>query len=261
MARDVWEASAHGEPEGQGASALVPAAALPRVADILTESLNAMSADWKGYFLVGLGYTLATIPLIVAAVLGVYAGMLPGLLAAGATQDATAAIIGFAVGLSAAGAFLLAILVVVSGPLTAGLYRAMAANLDDGAPLTLGGSFSSLFRDLGRIVPVVVAQLALTLSAAMFCYFPGLVVAAALHFALPAVVLSRVGPVDALRASARLFRQHPGWGVGAWGVGFLILLVSSNIPFVGNAFGTPLYVGYQLRLFRRAFGVGATTPA
>jgi uncharacterized membrane protein len=254
MAGDVWESTEHGrgafDPE-----APVAAAELPRVGEVLTESLNALTSDLKGHFLAGLGFTLAMVPLAIAAAIGLYLSLIPGILYAAATDEPAMGIVGMFMGFSVGMTGILVLVVGVSGPLTASLYRALWANLVDGTPLTIGSAFSTMFHDIGRVFTLVALQMVLTLAGALFCYVPALGVAAALHMALPSLVVSGLGPIAAMRASARVFRAHPGWAFGTWALGFAILLVASNIPLVGNALGMPLYATYQLRLYRRVFAV------
>ena len=238
------------DPAASPAMWFTPVGDLPSPMAVLTETLNGLSSSWSGYLWAGLGYTLATLPLVVFGVVAIYLSVLPGILLGATGTDEGVTLISIFGGLFFGVALFVAVLAVASGPLNASLYRAVYAHVAEGSPLTFGAAYTTWTTDLGKVVAVTALQLLATLIAAMFCYFPALIVAAALHLALPAVVFRGVGSMDALRGSILFFRKNPLHHAKVWGVGVLMLLVAANIPFIGGVLAMPMYAAYQARYFR-----------
>jgi uncharacterized membrane protein len=150
----------------------------------------------------------------------------------------------------------LLITMVTMAPLTAGLYRAVWAYKLDQEPLGLGSALSRMSEDLGSVLLLGVLNL-LAAIVGMSCCYVGLFVPAVLFdLALPAIVVHRMGAIEAMRFSASHVTRNPAWHVGYWGIGFVVSLVAGYVPIVGGPIGVTILAAYQLETYRALFGDG-----
>ncbi|MCP4502259.1 MAG: hypothetical protein GY822_20065 [Deltaproteobacteria bacterium] len=82
-----------------------------------------------------------------------------------------------------------------------------------------------------------------------FMFISGFFLAMALTFALPACVIGKKGPIDAITYALKHTRRHPAWRVRlALGL-FVILVGASSIPFLGQLVGPPFATLLLLRAY------------
>ena len=185
-----------------------------------------------------------------------FAAMMPGL----AKNDILQAYEGLAVVLVIA----IPVLTIVTTPLQAGIFRAVWGHLDRGEELSFGATFSAATSDLGGTYALALLTFVLTFVGLLCFYLPGLLAGLAVDFALPALVVHQLSAVESIKRSALHVRDHFVWHLGFWAIGFLILMVASQVPIVGTAVGIPLYAAYKLRGYRVLWpndGSGASPDA
>ncbi len=99
------------------------------------------------------------------------------------------------------------------------------------------------FRNLGKVAMFVLISGAISLAAAMACYFPAILVSVAFMFAVPAMVDRDLGAVDALKASWELAKPRFVELLVLVFIYFMLIMVLSYVPIVGPFLGTLAYVG------------------
>ena len=156
-------------------------------------------------------------------------GALMGGLIGGALGDGTGAAAGGIAGL-VLGALLFAAVMATLWFLSSSMVVVMARDALGGREPRLGDALAAV---VGRFGALLVASLLVTAIVAValcFLVIPGLVAMVLLMFTLPAVLLDGLGPVDAMRWSVAIVRQHVGPVVG--------LVVGCLLVFVGVAIVT-----------------------
>ena len=254
MAEDVWKAGADGDRMGGGAP---PGAvgSLPKVFDLLNLCINDLRQNFAGYLLAGLGLLVVILPMVILVYVGIFAAIVPGIVVGQTTgNDDLGGLV--TVGGVFLGVFVMIfVMMVVMAPINGSLYRNVLASLRGEQPLGFGACFSRMFEDVGKVVLLMLIQGALTLVGVLLCYVPGLLVAMFLNFALPAVIVHKLGPMDAIGLSVRHVKANLSWHLGFWALGLAMMMISSNVPIVGLV-GIPMYAAYQLRAYRQVFGDG-----
>lgn len=221
---------------------------LPAATDLAREAFEDLTNNFVPFLMAGLG-------VMVVVTVGVMIGMflILGVSFAGAlAEDAMIMLAAMFVGY---GAFFL-VLMVILPPIYASLIRSVWAYLTQGEPLSFTSGFSSASQDIGPVYGVFFIATFLSLIGMMMCYLPGLIASMFLGFALPAVAVHRLGPMEAVRLSAGHVRDHLQWHAVLFLLGVAAMIVGSMIPFVGSLVATPWYYAYYLRAYRAAFGDG-----
>ena len=90
----------------------------------------------------------------------------------------------------------------------------MAREALAGRPPAMGAAYGEVLARLGAVVGASVLGALIIGIASLFLFIPGLVAAFFLMFALPAVLLERLGPVDGLKRSAALVGDNAGRAFG-----------------------------------------------
>jgi hypothetical protein len=142
-------------------------------------------------------------------------------------------------------------------PMQASLYRAVWAYLETGEKLTIGSAFSTARQDLARVIVYQFVMLGLIATGALFCYVPGLLVAAALAFAGPAIYIHRLGIAEAISLSVGHLQRHPTWHFIYFLWSALIVFVLQYIPFIGGMLLFTVHPYFVLLAYRAIFGSGA----
>jgi uncharacterized membrane protein len=243
---DVWSAGKDGSPAALPATGTPPA-----VGDLFKQLTDDVQAHFMSYLTAGFGYFAGLFGLVMLLLVLSFSGAIPGIV----MQDETVATIGFDLTLLVVYFPGIMVVTLVLVPLmNASLMRALQTQLDgDGMPMGMNAAYSTLRQDMGS---VILAQLLLSLVVSiglLFCYIPGIVLAVALGWAIPLVVLRRVAPVDALKASWAVFSANAAWHVVFVLVTIAIALVCELIPIVGIMVLYPVVFMFQLLAFRALF--------
>jgi hypothetical protein len=157
----------------------------------------------------------------------------PPLIATGALFVAGVLLFGSAVGLFAAGglagrgpgvagavlgsAFFIVLFLAVAmliNLVSSGVVVVMASDALASRAPSLGGAFGRVMARLGDLVGASLLSAVIVGLAAVFLLVPGLIAGFFLLFVLPAVLLEGAGPMDSLRRSAALVRDHVGQALG-----------------------------------------------
>lgn len=137
-------------------------------------------------------------------------------------------------------------------PVHAAFLRAIAAHQRGEGPPEPAKAFATITQDLLPVVTVALIMGGASMLGLLFFGLGALVPAFLFAFAPSLVALHRMGPIDALRASARHAVADPSWhGLWtalSWGIG----LAASNIPVLGPAF----MMAFLVRGHRELFGDG-----
>ncbi len=99
------------------------------------------------------------------------------------------------------------------------------------------------FRNIGKVATYVVVSGVISVTAAMLCYFPALLVSVAFMFAVVAMVDRDLGAVDALKASWELAKPRFLELLVVLFIFFAAMMVLSYVPIVGPFLGTIAWVG------------------
>lgn len=236
--------------------------------EILQDTLKEFTDDLGPYLLAGLGQFLVMVPLTLAFVFVMYflvfatlfGGMFFGAFAAVAASETLGdEAAGAVFGLSYVGSLGLMFVVImlaamalgaIVAPLNASLVRRMAEHQRGGRKLDFSAYFSNASEDIPRVIMATVLVGLVTAVGFMFCYIPGIALAFLLMFATYLVILHKVSPVEAIRASAARFMAEPG-PHAMFALLFMgVALVAANIPILGSMFITALH----LRAYRVLFG-------
>ncbi len=244
---------------------------IPSIGALFSETLTDVMNNIVGYLMMGLALMAVAIPvgifasivslIVLYGVMGV--GVFASLAGGAAMQEATGdEDLGGMVGAlgsmgSIAVAFLLffaflLFLAAAMAPLSASLYRAIAAHQRGEGTLTFGAAFSTITQDIGATMGTVLLVTICTLVGVMFCYVGAIVPAALFTFALPMVALHRKGALESMRLCAGHAMAHPsehGLFILAY---FGTSLVAGYIPLFGHVFVLALAV----RAYRKMFGDG-----
>jgi len=252
-AADPW---APGRDEGPTATPSVAPdepGKLPDVMKLFTAVLEDLMKHFVDYLLAGLGVMLPAFVLTFGLVLGaLFLGFVPMILGAALDEPELGSLAGMVVmvGATFAAAFLAS---AITAPLQASLGRALVEHQFNGEKLGFGSAYSRITQDLPVVLGLTFAQIGLTLLGAMMCYFPALIVAWALSFALPAVIVHRMGVVAAIKRSFEHTFANPLWHLGFFALGFAILVVGQNVPLIGPLVSIPFWMAYTIRGYLAAY--------
>jgi hypothetical protein len=230
---------------------------LPAGSDLLSKTLNKVMQDF-GSFLLG-GVIPGVIALFGAfpAVLFLYLfiglGAAPGMV----MEDETTMMVGIVGGTLVGMTGMMVGFTAVLAPMQASLYRAVWAYLETGEKLTVGSAVSTFRQDLVRVILYQLAMLGLVGMGAMFCYVPGLLVAAALSFAGPAIYIHRLRIGEAISLSVGHLQRHPTWHLIYFLWSTVVMLVVQYIPFLGYLLVFTVHPVFVLMAYRAIFGNGA----
>ena len=228
---------------------------LPSVMDILVESFEDFQTHASGYLLAGFGYALVLIPLSMAsvpAILGAaMAGAVPGAMRDDELLMSVGALVGYLIGI----ALMIAVLAVVGPPLQASVGSAVLRRITEQTDLAFGDAFATWRTDMGKVIGTYLLQSFMVGMGILFCYVPGILAAILIGFAMPAVIVHRLSPVEAMRLSVGHVMAHPTWHLGYSVVVFGIGMAVSYLPFVGFALAVTFLQSFQLRCYTAVFGV------
>ncbi|MEQ1566484.1 MAG: hypothetical protein ABMA64_12655 [Myxococcota bacterium] len=250
MADDVWS-PAGSKPTND--------ADLPEVMSFANQLMARAQKDFVPFLLAGLGpLIIALVVVTPLALVSIYGGMFVGMAPGLVTGDEDLAGFGSIFGMLGGFGVLFGVVIAVTAPMSASTNRAVWKYLNDGEPLTFMAPFSTFTQDLVKVVSYAVIHGGLVMLGAMFCYVPGLIVAAALVFAGPAIYVHGLGIGQAISLSVAHVQKHPGWHVGFFGLAIVMNLVLSYVPFIGAALLATLMPLYILLAYKHFFGDGPT---
>jgi hypothetical protein len=242
----------------------------PELGALFAATMGDFVDNIAGYAMAGIGQMLVVMPVVFLTVFVMYFGlfgvMFVGMIGSGiagaivsdsAGDDAGAlvSLVGNLVTFAITFAVVFAIIGFISAllaPITASLYREVAAHQRGEGKLELQSAFRQASTDLPRVIMAVLLVTLATSVGFMFCYIPGFIVSFAAVFAVSLAVLHRQGPMASLRISASQAMAAPAWHIPFWLVVLLAGMVAGNIPVLGPMFLVALHV----RAHRELFGDG-----
>jgi hypothetical protein len=239
---------------------------LPSAGTVINETVADFTANMGPYILAGLGMMCVQVPLVLVALVVLYGGMFTlmfgGILVsaglAAAVDDDLGALLAGVGQLGTFGlvfAFLFAmvgLLGAITAPLSASLWREVAAHQRGEGELGFASAFRQAGQDVVPVMMVTFAILAAVFTGLIFCYLPGFIAGFALSYAAPLVYLHRQGAFAALRMSVSKIFAHPAEHVVFGLMNFALALVANYVPILGMMFMVALHV----RLYRHLFGDG-----
>jgi len=250
---DPWTPGRDEAPGSAPPSSPAEPGALPDVMKVFQATLEDLIKHFVDYLLAGLGVMLPVFVITFGLVIGALAlGFVPMILGAALDEPELGSLAGI---LLMTGAIFAAAMLAsaLTAPLQASLGRALVAHQFEGEKLGFGSAYSRAFEDLPVVLGLTFAQIGLTLVGAMMCYFPALIVAWALSFALPAVIVHRLGVVASIRRSFEHTFANPVWHLGFFALGFVILFVGQNVPLIGPLVSIPFWLAYTTRGYLAAY--------
>jgi hypothetical protein len=105
------------------------------------------------------------------------------------------------------------------------------------------------FRNLGKVIGLVVLQGALTVPAALCCYFPAFFVGTALFFSFMVLVDREVGPVECLTASWALVKPRFLEMLVVMFILVFAMMVLAYVPFIGSIAGILVFVAAMVVIY------------
>jgi hypothetical protein len=143
----------------------------------------------------------------------------------------------------------------------------MAREALAGRPPAVGAAYGEVVSRLGAVVGASLLYALIVGVASVFLFIPGLVAAFFLMFALPAVLLDRLGPIDGLKLSAALVGENAGRvfglligavlaSVGVW----IVSLILHALSILGHLISTLLAATFMAYLTVVAVRVFLTLP-
>lgn len=249
-----------------------PGGGIPSIGALFSETLTDLTQNIAGYLMAGLALIVVVVPIAMIAstvgVVGLYAVMGVGVFASAlggaaigeATGDSDVA--GLVTMFGSLGSSLLAFavfFVFIAGltgamaPISASLYRAIAAHQRGEAPLTFGGAFSTVRQDVLSTAGALFLTTGATFVGLLFCYVGAFVPAILFSFAFTMVALHRKGAMEALSTCARHAMARPGEHATFVLAYIGTSLFASYIPVLGHMFMLSLAV----RAYRKMYGDGA----
>jgi hypothetical protein len=220
----------------------------------MSDVIEDVRDNFADRLLAAMGMALLVLPTAMLGLLFLIGGMVAGVVVGALTEEPVLMSLGMLAGLvvgAIAGGMLLGLVV---APLQASLGRAMLRNLQDGSDLGLGACFDTVAVDVGKVVSLgLIMNLILTVGGLMF-YVPALVASWALNFAMPGVVVHRLGPLAAMNRSLEHAMAEPVWHLALTALSFGALLLLLNIPFIGYALGFYFVTAVNIRAYVACFG-------
>jgi hypothetical protein len=135
-------------------------------------------------------------------------------------------------------------------PVSASVYRAIAAHQQGDGTLGFAEAFATWRQDAAATVLVMVMYAVAGVMGLLCCYIGALVPAVLVGFAFSLVALHRRGAWEAMRTAAGHALAYPMVHV-AWALPLLVVMMfSAYVPVLGTAFACALAV----RAHRRVFG-------
>lgn len=250
---DAWTPGRDEEPASPAPPPSVEPGALPDVMKVFTNTLDDLMKHFVDYLLAGLGMMLPVFVITFGLVIGaLVVGFVPMLIGAALDEPELGSLAGIVV---MTGAIIVATLIatVLTAPLQASLARALVEHQFSGEKLGFGSAYSRATVDLPGVLGLTFAQIALALIGLMMCYFPALIVGLVLSFALPGLIVHRLGVVEAIKRSVQHTVANPLWHLGFFALGFVILFVGQNVPLIGPLLSIPFWLAYTLRGYLAAY--------
>ncbi|MEZ4240120.1 MAG: hypothetical protein R3F59_29010 [Myxococcota bacterium] len=254
MSNPYEDLSAGAAPSATSASS--PAAGPPSVADLVSKTASTVMEDFVPFLVAGLPFLGVVFVAVFAALFGIYGTMFAGILVGQAVGGDELAGIGAIVGALGSTFVVLTAILAVAAPMQASVMRAVWNQLETGEKLTISAGFSTITQDLGKVIGFNLLLFFGVMVGSLFCYLPGLAVAAALVFALPAIVVHRQSVGSAISLSVAHLQAHPGWHLGFFGLSMVLAMVLSYIPFIGYALVATIHPLFTLLAYREIFGTG-----
>lgn len=226
---------------------------LPSGTDLLSKTANTVIGDFAMFLVSGLAPGLLTFGITMVSIFVIYGVFVAGMiLGEGDETILMGTIIGFVVLLLG----MIFGLTALTAPMVASMYRAVWSYLETGEKLTPTSAFSTMGQDVGRVVLYQFVHMFLVGLGMTFCYAPGLIVAAALSFAGPAIYIHRLGIGQAISLSVGHLQRHPTWHIVFCLFLLLINIVMQNIPILGMILAFSVPPLFVLLAYRAAFGTG-----
>lgn len=149
------------------------------------------------------------------------------------------------------------VILLVEGAIASAYYGGMI-DIANGQPVTIG----SFFRPR-NVVSVVLASLivgVLTLIGVLLCILPGLLVSLFALFSTVAIVDRNLSPVDGIKTSFGIAKNHFGTVLLVWLTGLAILFVGALFCGVGLLVAMPIAYLFIVYTYRKLSG-GSVAPA
>lgn len=244
---------------------------IPSLGALYSETLTDLTQNIQGYLMVGLALMAVVFPIsMVGSMVGMFAmyavmgvGVLASALGGAAIGEATGEqdLAGIVTMFGSAGSFLvgfavffalIAALVGAMAPVSASLYRAIAAHQRGEGTLSFGGAFTTVRQDIVPAATVVLLVTGMSFVGVFFCYVGALVPAILFSFAFTMVALHRKGALEALKICARHGMARPSEHV-VFGLAYVgTALVAGYVPLLGHMF----LMALSVRAYRKMFGDG-----
>jgi uncharacterized membrane protein len=241
---------------GAEASREASSEAPPSVADLVSTTVRHVMDDFVPWLVAGLPFLVMTFVGVFVGLFLVYGGMFAGMMVGAAADSEELAGVLLMAGLMVGTVVLVVGMTVASAPVSASMMRAVWQYLETGEKLSFGSGFSTIGQDVGRVVAYNLVMISAVLVGSLFCYVPGLLVAAALVFAFPAIVIHRLSIGAAIGLSVSHLQRNPGWHAAFFLLTVVLSMVLGYIPLIGYALLATIHPLFVLLAYRGVFGTG-----
>jgi uncharacterized membrane protein len=248
-----------------------PGGGIPSLGALYSETLTDLTQNIQGYLMVGLALLAVVFPISMVGTMvgmiamyavmgiGVFASALGGSAIGEATGEQDLA--GIVTMFGSAGSIflgfalffaLIGLLTAAIAPVSASLYRAIAAHQRGEGTLTFADAFSTVRQDIVPTATVMLLVTGMTIVGVFFCYVGALVPAILFSFAFSMVALHRKGAMEALKICARHVMARPSEHALFVLAYMGTAMVAGYVPLLGHMF----LIALAVRAYRKMFGDG-----
>jgi hypothetical protein len=126
-------------------------------------------------------------------------------------------------------------------PLASGALVSAASDIYFGGATTIGASLKRSWGRLGRLSPVVLVSLVVTLGGLIFFIVPGVYLACRLITSLPAAFLENLGTSDALKRSLKLTEDNAGRSFVIYVLYYCLAITAAGLLIYSFTYAARLY--------------------
>ncbi|MES2643912.1 MAG: hypothetical protein V4850_30770 [Myxococcota bacterium] len=248
-----------------------PGGGIPSLGALYSETLTDLTQNIQGYLMMGLALMAVVFPVsMVGTMVGMIAmyavmgvGIFASALGGSAIGEATGEqdLGGIVTMFGSFGSFFLAFVVLFASlaclagamaPVSASLYRAIAAHQRGEGTLSFGDAFSTVRQDIVPTATVMLLVTGMAIVGVLFCYVGALVPAILFGFAFSMVALHRKGAMEALKICARHAMARPSEHAIFVLAYMGTAMVAGYVPLLGHMF----LIALAVRAYRKMFGDG-----
>jgi len=244
--KNVW-ASGDGQQEGKDSPVRSESEtkAMPKVMDLFTDLMVDLFKTPLAYLYPGIPLFVLWAVVMVVMIVTIGGGVAAGIL----WEQQTVMIAGIVIGELA---LLAAIPIFIV--LQVGAVRAMWVHISGEQTLTVSLAWMAMRSNMKTTIVYAAIQTGMAFVAALFCYFPAIIVLAVLSFGPAVLAIEQCTGWEAIKRTVQLARSHPGYHFRVACLSFLVGMICGQIPLLGIAVAPGVVGAIHLMAYTRAYG-------